>query len=175
MSSIVLRPTDEHEVIEISAGPSNNKLPGYIDVPATLIKESKFVIARYLSNLFNQYITNGTFPDISKVAKIVALHKGGSKSELANYRPIILLPFRKCFERSCVNGLQITETTCSAIVNLAFEKIIRPILLPLICMKQSCKHVMTINWFVAFFFFFGFCDDNRLCQSSNFTRIIRTL
>ena len=41
MSSIVLRPTDEHEVIKILAGLSYNKSPGYIDIPVTLIKESK--------------------------------------------------------------------------------------------------------------------------------------
>ena len=44
MSSIVLRPTDGHEAIEILAGPSNNQSPGYIDIPVTIIKESKFVI-----------------------------------------------------------------------------------------------------------------------------------
>ena len=38
MSSIVLRPTDEHEVIKIFSGLSNNKSPGYFDIPVTLIK-----------------------------------------------------------------------------------------------------------------------------------------
>ena len=139
MSSIVLRPTDEHEVIEILASLSNNKSPGYIGIPVTLIKESKFVIGRYLSNSLNKCITNGIFPDILKVAKVVALHKGGSKSELSNYRPIsILSPFNKCFEKIFINALQITgkKTIFSTIFNLALEKIIRPILLSLICMKQ---------------------------------------
>ena len=38
MSSFVLWPSDEHEVIEILAGLSNNKSPSYIDIPVTLIK-----------------------------------------------------------------------------------------------------------------------------------------
>ena len=66
MSSIALRPIDEHEVIEILAGLSNIKSPGYIDIPVTLIKESKFVIGRYLSNSLNKCITNGTFPGYFK-------------------------------------------------------------------------------------------------------------
>ena len=100
MSSIVLRPTDEHGLIEILAGLSNSKSPGYIDIPVTLIKDSKFVIGRDLSDLLNKCITNGTFPDILKVVKVVALYKEGSKSELSNYRPIsILSQFNKCFEK----------------------------------------------------------------------------
>ena len=50
ISSIVLRPTDEHEITGILAGVSNNKSPVYIDIPVTLRKKSKFVIARYLLN-----------------------------------------------------------------------------------------------------------------------------
>ena len=82
MSSIALRPTDKHEVIVILAGLSNNKSPGYIEIRVIVIKGSKFVIARYLSNLFNRYIKNGIFPDILKVAKV--LHKGDFKSEPSN-------------------------------------------------------------------------------------------
>ena len=80
ISSIVLRPTDEHGIIGILASVSNNKLPVYIDILVTLIKTSKFVIARYLLNLCNRCKTNGSFVDILIVAKVVALHKEGSKS-----------------------------------------------------------------------------------------------
>ena len=66
-SSIVLRPTDEHEVIKILAGQSNNKSPGCHDISVTLLKGSKFVVARYISKLLNKHITNDTFPDNLKV------------------------------------------------------------------------------------------------------------
>ena len=125
MSSIVLQPTDEHEVIKILAGLSNSKSQGYIDITVTLLKESKFKSC-----------------------------KGGSKSKLSNYRPIsILLSFNTCFEKHCINALLITEriTIFSTIVNFALEKIIRPILLALICMKQFYKNKMTIDQFLFFF------------------------
>ena len=154
MSSIVLRPTDEHEVIKILIGLSNNISPGYIDIPVTLIKETKFVITRYLLNLFKKYITNDTFFDILKVAKVVALHKEGFKSELSNYR--LHQYYRhstNVLKKYCINALQISgrKTIISPIVNLALEKTIQPPLLSLICMKQFCKSVMTIDRFVAFF------------------------
>ena len=151
MSSIGLGPTDEHDVIEISAGPSNTKSPGYIDIPVTLTKESKFVIAGYLiSEIHNKW----HFDDILKVAKIVALHKGGAKSELSNYRPIsILSPFNKRFEKiehrrsadyweksnlfySCQFGFKKNYST-----NLAITCLYETIL----------QKVMTIDQFVAFF------------------------
>ena len=38
--------------MEILAGLGNIKSPGYIDISVTFVKESKFVIASYVSNLF---------------------------------------------------------------------------------------------------------------------------
>ena len=127
MFSIVLRPTDEHVVIEILAGLSNNKSPGYIDVPVTLIKESKFVIGRDLLNLLNKCITNGTFPDILKVEKVVALHKEGSKSKPSNIGLYQYYPNSiNVLKIQCINALQITgkKTIFSTIINLALEKTI---------------------------------------------------
>ena len=45
-------------------------------------------------------MSEGTFPDKLKTAKIIPLHKGGQKSNPSNYRPISLLPqFGKLFEK----------------------------------------------------------------------------
>ena len=52
-SSIVLHATNEHEVTEIIAGRNSHKSSSYIDIPSTLIKESKFFIARPLVTAFN--------------------------------------------------------------------------------------------------------------------------
>ena len=154
MSSIVLRPTDEHEVIKILTGLSNNKSSGYIDIPVALLKESKFAIDQYLLNSFNKYIRNDTFSNILKVAKVVALHKEGFKSELSNDRLCQYYShLTNVLKKYCINALQISgkKAIFSTIVNLALEKIIQPTLLSLICMKQFCKNVMTIGRFVAFF------------------------
>ena len=64
-----------------------------------LIKEAKFLIGRQLANIFNECLRSGSYPDILKIAKVVPLHKGGSKLDLNNYRPIsILSPINKIFE-----------------------------------------------------------------------------
>ena len=44
-----------------------------------------------LSILINQSFSLGVFPDNLKVAKVIPVHKKGSKLDLTNYRPISLL------------------------------------------------------------------------------------
>ena len=64
-----------------------------------LIREAKFLIGRQLANIFNECLRSGSFHDILKIAKVVPLHKGGSKLDLNNYTPIsILSPINKIFE-----------------------------------------------------------------------------
>ena len=98
-SSIVLQTTNENEVIEIISGLNSSKSSGYIGIPTVLFKESKFIIARHLAIAFNDCLSNGTYPNILKIAKVIPLHKGRSKLERGNYRPIsILSPVNKVFE-----------------------------------------------------------------------------
>ena len=106
VSSIYLRPTDAFEVIETISGLNKRKSSGYIDIPVLLIKEAKFLIGRQLANIFNECLRSGSYPDILKIAKVVPLHKGGSKLDLNNYRPIsILSPINKIFETTfCISG-----------------------------------------------------------------------
>ena len=70
VSSVVLQPTDEHEIMEIIAGLNVNKSPGYFDLPVILIKQSKFLISQYLASSFNSSIEAGSYPDILKVTKV---------------------------------------------------------------------------------------------------------
>ena len=95
----MLKPTDEYEIAGIIASLDNHKSSGYIDIPVTLIKESKFLIARNFANAFNECMVSGFYPDILKIAKVIPLHKGGSTLDLCNYRPIFILsPINKIFE-----------------------------------------------------------------------------
>ena len=61
-----------------------------------------------LTGLFNSYIVElSSFPDELKLADIIPIHKKGSKSDKANYRPISLLPtISKVFERLIANQIE---------------------------------------------------------------------
>ena len=91
-SSIILRPTDEFEMVETIAGMNIHKSPGHIDIPVILIKEAKFLIARFLARSLNNCLETGNYPHILKIAKVIPLHKGWSKLDLSNNRPTVF-PF----------------------------------------------------------------------------------
>jgi TPP-dependent 2-oxoacid decarboxylase len=65
-----------------------------------LIKEGGSVMIEVITILFNMSIAQGKFPDALKNAKIIPIHKGDSRLEMSNYRPISLLPtLSKIFEK----------------------------------------------------------------------------
>ncbi|XP_065583325.1 uncharacterized protein LOC136042303 [Artemia franciscana] len=62
-----------------------------------------------LVHIINLSLQTGIFPDALKRAKVIPLHKGGSKLEIENYRPISILPFfRKYLKKLCIKGFMIT-------------------------------------------------------------------
>ena len=56
------------------------------------LKKMSDPLASCLERLFHRCIIKSYFPDASKIAKVVPLHKEGDKHEPTNYRPISLLP-----------------------------------------------------------------------------------
>ena len=68
--------------------------------------DSKHFLADTLSLLLNRSVEDHCFPDDLKYAKVLPTHKGKSKMEYSNYRPISLLPlFSKIIERLMYNRL----------------------------------------------------------------------
>ena len=64
------------------------------------------VISTFLSNIFNNCIETGVFPECLKIAEVIPVYKSGSKSCVSNYRPISLLnPFSKIFEKCLFSRL----------------------------------------------------------------------
>jgi hypothetical protein len=58
-----------------------------------------------LTSLFNQFASNG-LPKELKTARVMLLHKKGSKTDVYNYRPISnLSPFSKFYERCLLKRL----------------------------------------------------------------------
>ena len=46
------------------------------------------MIAEIVSRLFNMSISQGKFPLALKNAKVILIHKGDSRLEMSNYRPV---------------------------------------------------------------------------------------
>lgn len=67
------------------------------------IQPLKFVsneISPVIQHLVSASLEQGIFPDLLKRAKVIPLHKSGSRSQITNYRPISLLScFSKIFEK----------------------------------------------------------------------------
>ena len=91
--------TTEQEVAKVIMKLPNKKC-GTDDIPAYVWKYCCDLVAIIISKLFNKSLQTGVFPSILKTAQIIPIHKSGPKTNIANYRPISLLPtLSKLFEK----------------------------------------------------------------------------
>jgi len=64
------------------------------------LKLSKYFLAPLLSNVINESICDGVFPNNLKIAEVVPIFKTGDSEIPTNYRPILVLTyFSKIFEK----------------------------------------------------------------------------
>ena len=97
--SIYLAPSTPYEVGKII---DTLKLKATSDQNIGALKAASTIpgINEVLSNIINSSFEQGVFPSQLKIAKVVPIHKSGPKNDVANYRPISLLPaFSKIFEK----------------------------------------------------------------------------
>lgn len=105
-SSIFLAPVDSYEIKKIVRSLKNKKSSGFDNIPMTVIKSCIDLITEPLVHVINRTLETGIFPDQLKRALIKPLHKKGLKTDMANSRPIALLPsFSKIFEKVIFNRL----------------------------------------------------------------------
>ena len=98
--SIFLEPTNETEILSISEKLKPKLSSGHDNISSKLLKATMNNIAQPLTHIINQSFETGIFPDQTKIAKIIPIHKSSDKSEVKNYRPISLLTsFSKIFEK----------------------------------------------------------------------------
>ena len=70
------------------------------EIPTSIYKKVVDIISPVISDLINSSVNSGTFPKLLKIARVVPIHKGGTKSDVTNYRPISILPtLSKIFEK----------------------------------------------------------------------------
>ena len=98
--------TTSFEIINIVKSMKSGESAGIDEISMNLIKSVIDCIAEPLSVIINLCLTSGIYPDQLKIAKVCPIFKEGSKNELANYRPISIIPsFSKLFEKIISNRL----------------------------------------------------------------------
>ena len=90
----------ETQVSEFINGLNIAKATGLDGIGPRILKLANNILAPSIAALINKSIKTATFPEQLKVAKVYPIHKGGSKSDPVNYRPISILPtISKIFEK----------------------------------------------------------------------------
>ncbi len=105
-----------------------SKATGHDPKSPKLLKDSVEVVAESLTNIFKKSIEKGMFPDDFKIACISPIHKGDSKLECCNYRPISIISVvvKNLKSLSPGNSSDIYNLTiCCRTVKLALGKKVR--------------------------------------------------
>ena len=98
-SSLFIQPVQPGEVHGIIKN-FKNKATLDSKVNPLKIANSSFSFTASLSKIINKSFSEGVFPEKLKNARVVPIHKGGSKLDVKNYRPISLLAlFSKIYEK----------------------------------------------------------------------------
>ena len=108
----------------------NNKSNGLFSISNKLFKKFKKPLSTPLTLLINLTFTKGKFPDILKIGKIFPIHKKNCKTNVSNYRPILVLSnISKIIEKLLmIEFICILKITISFIhTNLDLEQIIQQI------------------------------------------------
>lgn len=87
-SSFSLRSVSQAEVLNALTHLNLKKSKGEDNLDPYLLHASGQIIASPLTHIFNLTFTSGKIPAVWKAAQVIPLLKGGSPSDLNNYRPI---------------------------------------------------------------------------------------
>ena len=96
---LILAHISEEDIIDIIVALPKKSI-GPHSIPVQFLKIVADLVAIPLCKIINLSFSQGIFPDMLKLAKVIALFKNGSSEEPNNYRPISLLPiFDKIIEK----------------------------------------------------------------------------
>ena len=95
-----ITPTNPAEIYDIIKQLNPRKSTGPNSIPSFIFLKLAPIISIFISNLCNRSLENGVYPEILKLARVIPIHKKGSKLDISNYRPISLLSnTNKIFEK----------------------------------------------------------------------------
>jgi len=98
--NIKFRNTSPKEIENIIRSLKAKRSHGYDEITTKILKISAPFITTPLSYIFNKSMISGIFPTRLKYATIKPVFKNGDKKNIANYRPISILPsFSKMLEK----------------------------------------------------------------------------
>ena len=91
---------DSSIILDLLSKTNISKAAGIDNLSGTFIKDGAESIANHFTKIINLSIASSLFPDLCKIAKLIALFKKGLRTEAKNYRPVSLLPlFSKIFDK----------------------------------------------------------------------------
>lgn len=86
------RPVEPNELIDAANRLSNSDSKDVYNMSNNLIKCIIHSIAKPLTFCINNFLQNGTFPDVLKISRICPVFKRGQMDYPGNYRPIAIIP-----------------------------------------------------------------------------------
>ena len=123
--SMFLQPTNKSEIEKIIKSLDSKKSSDIYGMSEKLLKILSPTISETLSNIFNESFALRVFPDHIKLAMITPIFKGGSKLDVSNYRPVLVLPtISKVLEKLMLTRLtkHLDQSKITMNINLDFKK-----------------------------------------------------
>src|SRR5688572_16465383 len=93
VNSFVLLPTNPLELINITKTLKSTQSSGCDDIDPYITSQVMDLLVAPFAEVINCSLSEGMVPLEIKMARVLPIYKQGNKSELANYRPISILPF----------------------------------------------------------------------------------
>lgn len=105
--TMFVNPIEQRELITIINNMPMNKLPGSDGIGMNVIKNSKYTLAPILTEILNNCISEGIYPDCLKKSIITLVYKKGDRTNPENYRPISnLCSIAKILEKALNNKIE---------------------------------------------------------------------
>ena len=106
-NTFYIKPFEAQEVFNCILSLKPKRSTDHYEMSNWFLKIINPVVVPYLYILFNRILEEENIPASLKIAKVIPLHKNGTKDEETNYRPIALTPvLSKIFEKLLARNIR---------------------------------------------------------------------